>query len=421
MNNRFLLLITLMLLSACSSHQAKEQFNFLPDISAKLQKTDDGYKFIEFSAGRHSRFGEPWVHLKTGQPLWSASDTHCNMGWMNVKHAPECENVVDESLFIESEFDATDQFARVIAATFTFGLSLTGSTQEVAFNKEDYDEAYSDAMRGLNEAALREVDSLYAKLKEKQRHYSNIYSFSANSTRSKDLQFEVTDLSGFYNNQINFTKNVSIKKNKLRPIPQIDSKSLPELIDNIVATTQKLDDDWKRSSSSVRASCRASSEKNFDFHLLCPYNLKVSDGKVVGTIPVTVTGMSADRLIVETFSISDENIALRLKGSKIGLSNKTDKFISIESISFYYGDLISTPANLLVELSPHAKLLEKNKIDLHRDFTIDWKELKYEKLTKKRSQSETIDFGFAVKYRVHETNNNKTLYDTKTYTISQLL
>jgi hypothetical protein len=421
MFQRLSVLLILVALSACSSNQTRTQeplgfnikqeplgFNIKSDIYALLKNTSEGYKFMEFALDKQTANREPWVNLKTGQPLWQTDDKRCKRGWIGPKNAKNCSEVVVEELFFESDFDEGDAAARVLGAAFSMGLTLTGASFDVVFNREKYEEAFKEAAKEVGETTLSQLDASYSMLKEVRRNFALSYEGLSNSNDSKNsIEFVINDLSGLYGGQIDFREQVSISKNRISSLPSFKSKSLSDLNEKIIKVNPKLELEWKQASSTVGLECSYEYAKSFYYELNCPEELKVSNGLIVGTIPVSITAMDVDTLIVNDYEASDENISLVLKGRKLGLENKTGKFISVDNVAFYYGGLIATPNNMKFELAPHSSLLDRNKPDLYSDFSIDWNVLEFKKLTKTLANKDALKFGFAVKYRVVDADDGE--------------
>lgn len=106
-------------------------------------------------------------------------------------------------------------------------------------------------------------------------------------------------------------------------------------------------------------------------------------------------------------SNSDISISFNPETKAMKLSNKTNKFIQVNSVSLYYGDSIYTisdnkNSNYSTELSPES----------FKTFIISQGivESEYKEVTKRKALDTNMSFGFAVKYTVGDNSRNKTLY-----------
>lgn len=118
--------------------------------------------------------------------------------------------------------------------------------------------------------------------------------------------------------------------------------------------------------------------------------------------------------------VENNEISVQLENGEINLVSSSKDFITVESISLYYSGLISTRANLNLGLSPESKLLPKNKLNLKRDFDIDWSVLTFRRRTNKQARGIKIKYGFAIKYKKSSDHNMKTLFKTNPYCLSDL-
>lgn len=105
----------------------------------------------------------------------------------------------------------------------------------------------------------------------------------------------------------------------------------------------------------------------------------------------------------------------------INIENRTNDFISIVQVFFYYLDEISSIENLSIELPPQSKMKTGTELNINRNFNIDWSKLKHESINKIIANSKTMTFGFALKYKRSGFSHSDRAFSTKTYKLSELL
>jgi hypothetical protein len=138
-------------------------------------------------------------------------------------------------------------------------------------------------------------------------------------------------------------------------------------------------------------------------------------------LPVTYKIVSADFTDVFPYYTNqnrDITIVFNPKDQTIHLSNKTNKFIEIDSISLYYNNDVykinqNQTKNYSREISPQAistfKLIR----------TIP--NAQYKGITYAQAKNKTVQFGFALKYSIGDSTKEHTLYKLKKVNLVKLL
>jgi len=118
--------------------------------------------------------------------------------------------------------------------------------------------------------------------------------------------------------------------------------------------------------------------------------------------------------IFPSYSNEDKNIEIGFnpENRKLTITNKTEQFLEIESISLYYNDTIYNIGNKN-EFSPNGI----KTFDIKRFI----KEANYENITKKSLEGKEIKFGFAIKYSTLQPQERHTLYKLRAYDLENLL
>lgn len=138
-------------------------------------------------------------------------------------------------------------------------------------------------------------------------------------------------------------------------------------------------------------------------------------------VPVNLVIHSKDFYSVKpTATVSDKNIQLMFDGNSFTLTNKTDKYVQIKSISCYNDDVIST-YQTEIELAPDAKRASSDLVDKIFSGSKFTGSLNYFNMKASIARNKNVTFGFALKYRVGEENVDRTLYKTDSYNLLKLL
>ncbi len=138
-------------------------------------------------------------------------------------------------------------------------------------------------------------------------------------------------------------------------------------------------------------------------------------------IKVIITVHSADLLnmMPEYYSLSDRNIKLDIKGinnrnAYALFTNKTKQYLSIESITSYYKNVVFDTSNLNKELAPESTSTRANSnYTLFADSISN--QSSFYGVTKNLAKRTLIKIGFALKYRINNTNVEKTIFSRKKY------
>jgi hypothetical protein len=149
-----------------------------------------------------------------------------------------------------------------------------------------------------------------------------------------------------------------------------------------------------------------------------PYTL----GKKINVaIPIIVESASLNNMVPKEYLLDDSNF-LAVMGANSNLtvngvlSNKTQSFITVKSLTCYYQNLVNNLSNLDKELAPESKDLDDGTQYGLLSSTMKEKS-NFEKITKSKADSIKIKYGYAVKYKVNDTNIEKAIYTTKSYSL----
>ena len=161
---------------------------------------------------------------------------------------------------------------------------------------------------------------------------------------------------------------------------------------------------------------------SFESIIKAPSEIKYKLGKKI-QIPVTIIVKSATltNMIPKQFKLSDSSMNVNFESNSNGTvsviaENKTKSFITAKSLTSYYKSDVYSISNIDREISPETTTLSSNSnYSLLSDTMISASNFKG--ITKAKAKSIKINYGYAVKYRLNNTNVNKSMYDTKKYSL----
>ena len=432
-NLKKLIIFTFILLvfSGCSSNKPADthvgseniEINGIP-IFAYLEKTEDGYRFTSFSAD--TEINEPWVNLNKGKPTWhTGTETDCNVGIARLTKAVGRCKTINEDLFREF---STRIGMTAFVTVFTFGVGALAPNGDVVFNMEEFKAAYNEAKENMikrspeRENVIKEyvskVNSLAKSLDREYSYYTKKY-FSVND-RAK-IKLKINDESGLFSGQINFSKFIHIKNNKIKKNEDMmlsyKAESLPKLIEGMNLQYSKILNSWKKESSVINVNCNKKEHSNFIFDIQCPSTVKINKGNVAIPVNITIHYKTYNRLTPSFMRGKDENIIYKFDGYNLKVSNRSNKYISVDSVSFYHNGRIANVKELSKELPPYSE----NNVANVWSLPVDLDALRFSRVTKKTARYTRLEYGFAIKYRIIDTNKEKTLYSVKEYSLYDLI
>ena len=144
-------------------------------------------------------------------------------------------------------------------------------------------------------------------------------------------------------------------------------------------------------------------------------------------VPVTITVSSATvtKMFPKSFVLEDKNIHVDfVTNSNLIVSaiavNKTKSFINVKSLTSYYKSAVFNQSNIDREIAPDSTTLQTNSgYDM---FSNDMKNSSnFYKITKSKAQDIKINYGFAVKYHLNNTNEDKSIYETKKHSLYNII
>lgn len=387
------------------------------DLFAKLVKINGKYVFKNLTSEYKSK-SEPWVRLNDLKPMFvTETEKDCYLGiglaTLGAKKDVEMCGSNDQKLFRVESGDSSQKIANGIMLIVTVGTTGTGRLTNIKFDRNQYEKAVSDALDNTiidRKELIREHDDLWGEWEYTKRMYAEYKKNNINP------YIKVKDKSGLYNKkEVDFSNFVAIQDRELTTPDNIF------LLDNITSNTlvnvkkikEELKGIWGKEQKSYLVTCKSGVKDGFNFKINCPIEIEKNKAKFL--VDVTVLSKNIKRLIPNDFVGRDKNLEVQIFNGHIIVRNLTSTFLTLDSLSIYYIDKISTKTLLNLELPPQS---EKD-ISIS-DFTYRLPNMSRTHYTSNDARKEIIKYGFAAKYTSSNKSIEKTLHKTKEYTGTEL-
>lgn len=390
-------------------------------IYGKLEKTNSGYRFTEYAEDYTKN--EPWVRLSDMRPMWNIETEHC-LGGLAAKEDVICKSQ-NELLFRSKKLDFTPRktAAYAVMSVLSVGLWTALPPAAVEFNRRAYASAINEATQKLDEAYKPLGQSYVEYLDEYNAAmlaFHKAYDETASSYRADAKPvIRVRDNSGLFKWDASiFSHNVIVSENRLlsrKDLGYLNAKGIDSLLilvqDRNAAATQKL----QEASSTLTVSCRNMGVFQMSYTLNCPEQIKASATEF--NVEVVVQSVSYKNVLPKHIHEEDNFVSVTLRDGEFYLSNKSESYINIDSISFYHNGKIATSSNLGRELAPlsEVKLMSLDRLSIDRDA------IAFDNMTKTKALNTKLTYGIALKYKVTNTNKENTLFKTREYRLYDLI
>ncbi|WP_281649198.1 hypothetical protein [Parendozoicomonas sp. Alg238-R29] len=429
---RELLIASLMFVTACSTNSPIKSNNspsvsnskiFEYDLYGKLEKIDNSYEFTKFSTLFNEY--EPWVNLTTMQPMWNVAQEDCTTGLVEITNKSITCQTQDERLFREKGVDlsAKKTAGYVLFTAMSLGVGAALTPGAVKFNEDSYQNAVNEAKNKLLDIdkitdfsykqILEEYNSEMLSLKTNYNETVTAYKANIKPT------FKLTDKSGLFGKRnINYNNHVSITKNKtfsFESIQPVSANSLDALLFLTKNRNSDLINGLEKSTSDLNVACVSNKLKNVNYTVQCPSKVKASDKDF--NVNFTIHSINYEKVLPKSMIFEDGKVKVTFDGHNFHIQNKTESYITINSLSFYHNSRIASFSKLDYEVSPLAESVFSSLNNL----TLNYRAIEFSNITKSKAQKKSIKYGIALKYKVINTNQEKTLFKTKPYILSNLI
>ncbi|MEZ9537612.1 hypothetical protein AB4160_05380 [Shewanella sp. 10N.286.51.B8] len=293
------------------------------------------------------------------------------------------------------------------AALASMGIGVS-AYYGVEFDTEEYEDALSQALAKVNRVTIiNDANQLFYETNSSLQLSKIKFEEMRNKLQSKlGKSIKINDTSKL------FAKNEIVHIEKTSSMPPISRNVIWQDNNELkIYLLKKLDE--SRSEGKLTLQC--SRLKSFHFSTEgCEQSWDYDSKHTID--PITYNVKSANQYVFEPhFDMNDSNIAIRLTSNGyLKVENRTNSFITINSLSLYFGADIETDSNINLEIPPSAT---SSNMSIH-SFNIYDKNRKLKNIKKENLEKE-LSLGLALKYKVLNTNKENTLYDTNIYKYSE--
>jgi hypothetical protein len=422
-----------MLLGGCATqHQHDQNSDQNPSLPAylvygKLEETAEGYIFTEFSEGFTQT--EPWVRLADMKPMWNTEQEDCDTGLAEMvdEFSKFTCKTEDKSLFRDKavHFTVGKTATYMLVSAFTMGLSATMPPAAVKFDKDKYQSAVNQAEESLivtfsplSESYRQYLENYSTDMVQFDQQYEEIVS---SYSRAKAVpNIDLVDESGLFDgNASDFKYDVTISGNSLIPRGDIEQISAITLYDFIESAQKRSKDSievLRKATATLVVTCENRSLAHYlSYTVSCEE--EVDSSSTDFEVRVVIKSISYKDVMPDYIFEEDENVSLIFKKGRFHLTNKSDSYITVDSLSFYHNGKIATSSDREFEFAPQseAELMPMAKLPLHKS------SIEFPNTTKTSASKLKVKYGVAVKYRVVNTNKEITLFRTRAYPLLDLI
>ncbi|WP_137166575.1 hypothetical protein [Salinimonas lutimaris] len=394
-------------LSACSSTTPnapeKPTVNIVQSelpVYAKLSKSDDGrYHFTSFS---FNNMGQS-INLNNLKHNFNTKEVECEKGLMNNNSAICNDDIEFRGYTVDGGDVLKSTVGNAALALFTGGLGIIGAGAHYTsvFDHDAFDNALKQALGEIDRNTLiAGANNVYQENK-RQIDTSNQKLIERLDSIQKSLpkRIKLIDNSGVYNGKPDVS--ATIKKQ----VPSLDYSGKWTNLGELKATLNKRADE-NIETAELKLNCK----KHRSFNIItknCDQKWGVKGRAKLADVEYVVQSANQYRLQPQP-ELIDEYIEIKVdKFGGVQIANKTDSFVTLNSVSFYFGGDIETEKKIGVEIPPNAidTSFTLNNYRIYKNNTvIGGFQKKHFDLSK--------EVGLAVKYKIINSDIEKTLYNT---------
>lgn len=166
---------------------------------------------------------------------------------------------------------------------------------------------------------------------------------------------------------------------------------------------------------------RINSNLSYNVNTTFPEYVKYKQGEKQ-TVLVNIVINSANvnlNISLPEFTLKDENLNVKFDGSSstAETQNNSSSFITVKTFTSYLNDDVNSDFNISRDIAP------KSKTTISRSLITNTmsKNMNLENITKKDILNKNLEYGYAVKYLIQNTNIEKTIFDRKKYPYLKLV
>ncbi|PMG64884.1 hypothetical protein [Vibrio lentus] len=373
----------------------------------------NNYSFTSFTTDRpHSNTNRAWIELNQLTPLFSTLSTECAAGVIMDRVVTEenkvCTDIeLRERLFQDSTLDTGDIMkstlgnAALTVITWGVGAVATAGYYTVEFDEDAYIKALNEANANFDiMPILAGLNKFNSDIDQRQQKLDSEIE-SKQASLDKGIKVSFTDKSKIYGTSPKdiVSVEVSSSQSPLKTVSKLEFNTIEDLYIQLDKKEAEV-----RGDVVFQTSCKTSLFNGWDYSVSgCRFKAGLNDEAMKN---VNMTVKSKEEFYIPYLPImTDKTVVVKAVNGKLTINNKTGKYLRIDSVSMYVGNDIETRTNLNIEVPPEAISTIANL----SMFTDSERRRKLHHVDK-TSLKHQIKLGAAIKYRIADTNVEKTLY-----------
>lgn len=376
---------------------------------ATVLKTGDSYSISSISPNEGN------VRINDLSPNFSTARRNCGIyvainGNPANAEAAKCE----EQKAFQFITTKVNKVENLILTVFSAGINVVAGgrhTRSGYFDEDEYRKAIDEAFVKAN-IDREMIIYNYTYFKNKDKELLELYNTQRNKIK---INIQVKDETGFFRSQ-NLSEYVA-SHISTRSLTEINKQSYSEFAKFI--ERQAIDILLAEKYNDFEFGGYNGTVSGYQVELE-PSNARSGNNSII-TVKANITNKMFSSIYPQ-YDNQDKNIKIQFKGNKLQFENKTSNYLQVLSISMYYGPYVKTILrnDNPLELAPEASTIDPIDVTLFEDNKMVNLST-YEKVTASSAKKTNINFGFAVKYRVVEQNQDKTLFKTLRYNLYEML
>ncbi|WP_152593341.1 hypothetical protein [Vibrio navarrensis] len=391
-------------------------------VYAQLERIDGQYEFTRFSSTPLN--SGAWVNLATMAPTWSTDKENCFTGIVEYSNKSLTCKTGNEELFRSKGTDFTPgkTMGYVLFSVFSLGIAATMPPGSVEFDEDEYLDAISQAKRKLEQQMAQNGTTYQSVLLEADKSMSSFVkqydSIAENYTYSLKNDIKVSDKTGlFEKTAYPLDSLVFLAKNSL-PEPTIQMtvhEFGPNYLNSLKLTQDQKLSALKQATATVSVSCQENALSNVDYNIKCPKFVPTKDHAV--PVELVINSISFKNILPYEIREKDNNIEVTFKNNTFDIINKSDSYIKVDSISFYYNGKIANIHKMDRDYPPQSQAV----LTFLNSLPIERSALNFSNVSRDNAMKTKVNYGIAVKYRLLDSNKEITLYRNRQYPLLKLL
>lgn len=275
-----------------------------------------------------------------------------------------------------------------------------------------------------------------------EKMYTPYFEKYKNNTSNIEFQYSVIDKSGLLvmdKLDANYLVKLNApEKKSFDYVAMIKIDATPESFANDAANTLNEMEhvfaqdkaDYKKYLDNGFANYRAEgpSSRSFTHNEYISYNATIKapheikylpNEKIKIPVAITVETASLHKMVPKSFVLADKNIHIEFEVNKdltvsVIASNSTQSFITGKSLTSYYKNGVYNIPNIDREIAPESTTLSSNSNYelLSNDMA---QTCQFDNMTKAKAKGISLNYGYALKYRINDTNIDKSIYKKEKY------